>query len=348
MADEVIENADDVVVAVEGENEPQTQIVETGETKPTAKTPDPVDELRAQLKERDEQAGRERTAREAAERAAAQFRTDAERARQEAAAARTESVESQYDTVTSGIEAAKSDAQSAEAEYKHAYEAGDAAAMVAAQRKIARAEAKIVRLDEAKAELEVRKTRTTTERAADQQQQTTQADPVEAFISTRTEPTAKWLREHRDWITDPRKNAKLSAAHFDALGEGLSADTAEYFEHVETHLGLREKPKPNGRANGANGQDQQRASNGQFRKGSAPPVAPVAASGGGTSGGGTEVRLTAKEAASATDGTLTWNYDDPSGKKKFKKGDPIGLAEFAKRKLQMQRDGRYDKSFTEN
>ena len=77
------------------------------------------------------------------------------------------------------------------------------------------------------------------------------------------------------------------------------------------------------------------------------PVAPVQASGGGTSGGGTEVRLTRGEANAATDGTLVWNYDDPSGQKRFRKGDNIGIQEMARRKLEMSKQGLYDKSFVE-
>jgi HlyD family secretion protein len=64
-------------------------------------------------------------------------------------------------------------------------------------------------------------------------------ESIEGFINSRTEPTAKWLRQHREWITDPRKNAKLMAAHFDAIAQGIAVDTPEYFEHVETYLGLR-------------------------------------------------------------------------------------------------------------
>ena len=59
------------------------------------------------------------------------------------------------------------------------------------------------------------------------------------------------------------------------------------------------------------------------------------------------MRLSKGEAASATDGTLTWNYDDPSGQKRFKKGDVIGVQEFARRKLALKESGQYDKSLTE-
>ena len=57
----------------------------------------------------------------------------------------------------------------------------------------------------------------------------------------------------------------------------------------------------------------------------------------------TQVKLTAGEARAATDGTHTWNYDDPSGKARFKKGDPIGVQEFARRKKMLTEQGAYDK-----
>lgn len=333
MAEETIINDDDVIVDVEGEETAATE-------------PDPAEELRAQFREKEAEAQRERSAREQAQREAAQHRQEAESARAEAQTYRNASFESDYGNVLAGIEAAKASGEAAKRDIRAARDAGDYDKEMEAQERLADARAQKIRLDEAKADLDVRKTRREhePERREQPQQTQTQSDPVEAFISLRTAPTQKWLREHRDYLTDSTKNHKLTAAHYSALGDGLAPDTEQYFEHVETTLGLREgKPKPNGK-----GEERQRSGNGQFRRGSAPPVAPVAQSGGGTSGGGTEVRLSAKEATAATDGTLTWNYDDPSGKKKFKKGDPIGVAEYARRKLAMQRDGRYDKSFTEN
>ena len=67
---------------------------------------------------------------------------------------------------------------------------------------------------------------------------------------------------------------------------------------------------------------------------------------GGTAPAGTEVRLTAGEARAATDGSVVWTYDDPKGK--FKKNDPVGTQEYARRKLAMQKQGRYDRSFVES
>lgn len=337
MTDDTITNDDDVIVAVEGEPQP-------GDGAGEKKAADPAEELKAQFREKEAEAQRERDRAQAAEREAARHRQEAERARQEATAARSQAVESQYDTVASSLAAAQAEIEAAKRDIRAAAEAGDYDRQAEAYDKLAAARAKHDRLDDTKRGIEARKAKGDDSATSQLETQTSRGDPVEEFIATRTEPTQKWLREHRDYLTDGRKNAKLTAAHFSAVGEGIALDTPEYFEHVEKHLGMRGDDKSKA-ANGSG--EQPRGANGQFRRASAPPVAPVQASGGGTSGGGSEVRLTRKEAESATDGTLVWNYDDPSGKKKFKKGDPIGLAEFARRKLEMQRQGLYDKSLTE-
>lgn len=283
--------------------------------------------------------------------AVADARAEADRARHEAHSARADVVESQYDVVATGLAAAQQEATAAESEYAVAFEKGDAPAMAKAQRKMANAEARVVRLDEARADLEIQKK--AVERApqrreaapARQQQDGSSDDPVEAYINGRTAPTQKWLRAHPEWITDSRKNTKLSAAHLDAMAEGLKTDTPEYFEHVETFIGLKQNGRDQSRDNGrdnTNGRD-----NGSQKRRTAVPVAPVQQSSGGTNGGAREVRLTQGEAKAAQDGTLVWNYDDPSGKKQYKKGDPIGIQEMARRKESLTKQGAYDRSYAE-
>lgn len=323
---------DEVVVTIEDVADPAAA---------AAGKEDPAASLKQQFTELQTQTERERTRAVEAEGRAAAATREAEAARKEAQTARVEIVDTQFATVTSGLEAAESEAKAAEQEYTSAFERGDGPAMAAAQRKMARAETRIQRLEESKADLEARKKAAPAEERREPARPAS-ADPVEAYIAGRTEPTAKWLREHREWISDPRKNAKLTAAHYSAQGEGIAADTPEYFEHVESFLGLRDNgaakkgaddPKPNGAKTPA-------------ARRQSVPHAPVTASGGGVSGGGQEVRLSQGEAKSATDGTLIWNYDDPSGQKRFKKGDPIGVQEMARRKLQQTKDGLHDRGFT--
>lgn len=324
--------ADDEIVVEIKKEEP--------EKKASEQTTDPSEALKQQLTELQAETAREKAGREAAERRATNEAQARHAAQAEVAETRTEIAETRLGTVEQGIAAATTEADAAQSEYTTAMEAGDWKKAGDAQRKMAKAESTKVRLEEAKVDLEIQKIapqRTQQRTEAPQQQ----VDPVEAFISGRSAPTAKWLRDHPDDAralatnSDPRRAAKLNAADSDAVAEGFARDTPEYFKHVESFLGIT---KTNGKAANGNGQTQRRAAS--------APVAPVASSAGGVSGG-TEVRLSAGEARSATDGTLIWNYDDPSGQKRFKRGDPIGVQEMARRKLALKESGQYDKSLTE-
>lgn len=296
---------------------------------------DPAKVLAQQYKDLEADNAVQKQRREHAEQRAQTARTEADRARQEVAASRVDVVESQYDTVATGLAAAQAEGTAAEQEYAAAFDKGDSLAMAKAQRKIANAEARAVRLDEAKAELEVRRKEPRQQQRTEQQARPAVSDdPIEAYVNGRTEPTKKWLRAHPEWVTDGKKNLKLTAAHNDALAEGLSTDTTEYFEHVENFIGLRQQ------AQNGNGRETPK------RKTSVP-AAPVHQSSGGTNGGAREVRLTSGEALAARDGTHIWNYDDPSPQKRFKKGEPIGIQEMARRKEALTKQGAYDRSYTE-
>lgn len=293
------------------------------------KAVEPAEDLVEQFKT---QAESDKKRADAAERQSALDRQEADKARREAATARTEASESQYGSVESGIAAAQSEIESAKKEYRAASEAGDFDKQAEANDRWLTAKAKMLRLDEAKSDLETRRAeKPATERA---ETKTAPSDPVEAYIANRTEPTANWLREHKDYITDPKKNARLTAAHHNAIADGLSPDTDAYFESVEKFVGLQ-KAEPEAKANGHT----------PAKRRATVPVAPVQQSGGSGGSGGTEVRLTKGEYAAATDGTHTWNYDDPSPQKRFKKGDNLGAEEFARRKLALQKQGAYDKSW---
>lgn len=329
---------DQIVIAIEQDDDAgaggKTEPLRGEDGKFVAK--EPAEDLAAQFAELQAKSQRDQQAIDTERRRAVAAEQEAVRARQEATTARGEVIDSQYGTVESGLSAAQDAAEAAEREYKTAFEAGDAAACAKAQRSIARAEATISRLTEAKSDLETRRAKAPTE--ADQvrtepQRPVAHDDPVEAYVANRTPQTADWLRKHPEWVTDQRKNAKLTAAHYDATGDGLQPDTPEYFTHIEKFIGIT---KPNGKAPET-----------RTRRATVP-AAPVNGSGGGMSGGGgREVVLTRGEATVATDGTHVWNYDDPSPQKKFRKGDPIGVQEFARRKLAMTQQGMYDKSYTE-
>lgn len=335
-----------VISPAEGETQQteRTRDPETGQfvakTEPE-KTKEPVTDLAEQFRAQQQATEREKERRERAERQVSEERQRVARVEQERDAARQGMATREMDAINAGISAADTEASAAEAEYQTAFEAGDAKRMAEAQRRMARAEARKLRFDEAKQDLESRQ-ETEPERRQERQQPT---DQFETYLSQFSTKTAGWLREHRDWVSDGKKNAKLQAAHFDAVANDIQPDTDEYFAHVEERIGLREAPEPEP------AQKPDNAPKPTARKG--PPAAPPV-SGGGRGGGGngaTEVRLSKSEATAATDGiTHVWGkHDLAAGRIKDPKlvGQSIGIQEFARRKSEMQKQGLYDRSYLE-
>jgi hypothetical protein len=148
----------------------------------------------------------------------------------------------------------------------------------------------------------------------------TSGDSFEDHLSRFTEPTAQWMREHREWVEDPRKNAKLIGAHHMAVGEGMAQDTDDYFEFVEKTIGLRGNNSNRGGRSSGGGTSVNYNSN---------PNTHVR-------DGGKTVILTKGERERANDGSIIWNYGELKGK-------PIGNTEYARRKAAMVVEGRYDK-----
>jgi hypothetical protein len=361
MADE------ELVISIDGEDE-AIEKTEAGST-------DAVEDLKSQLATLEAQTKQERERAQAAERRAADETQRANRATEEIKTARTEITDRELDTVVSGIAAATAEAEAAQKDFEAAAEAGDFKKQGDAQRRIARAEAKLGRLDEAKADIEVR--RADTEKRTGNPNATVEtarreapvADPIEAVLSQMRPETAAWIRAHpehgmalardvagRASAEDIRRANKLRAAHSDAIAEGYGQDTPEYFRHVETFVGITSSSTKAQKeaANGA-GRQQQNGSGERTRR-SSPAVAPVSGTGSGGAGGngGTEVRLSAKEAEAAKDGTHVWNPGNkhPKTGEPIKRddplvGQPIGTREFAKRKLSMSREGHYDRVYLE-
>lgn len=317
---EQLDMLQDVVVKIDADPPADEVVVKT----------DPVKDLAAQYKELEARGAEREKEIEAAQQRETSARQDAAQARMEAAQARTAATASNLDTITTAIAASTAAIDGAKRDMRAAKEAGDFDAETDAQDRLTAARVDLRTYDEAKANLEAR-AKTAPARPS---------DPVEAYIQGRTEPTAQWLRQHREFVVDPRKNQKLTAAHHDAVAEGLSPDTTEYFTHVEKFIGVRKENKEV-----TEGDNVQRP--GAPKRQATRNVAPVngARGSGGAVADNNEVHLSQGEAKSATDGTLVWNYDDPSGQKKFRKGDPIGVQEMARRKRNMSASGLYDRSF---
>ena len=100
-------------------------------------------------------------------------------------------------------------------------------------------------------------------------------DPVEALASQLSPRSAEWVRQHPQCVTDPRMYQKMVAAHNLAVADGYRPDTDDYFEVVESTLGM-------GRRAPEYDEDPMAATAKVTQRRSSPPAAPVSRSGTGT------------------------------------------------------------------
>src|SRR5713101_7721851 len=235
------------------------------------------------------------------DRQAAKYRGEAAKYRRETAAL---NIEAEKRAVDANWLTTKSELSAAEAALKEADELGDSDAKVAATRRIAAGEARRAMLENNAAAL--------------QRTPISSGDQFEDHLARFTEPTARWMREHRDWVEDPRRNAKLTGAHHLALSEGLEPDTDRYFEFVEKTIGVRS-------GNGSGRHNVQRTASKSYDP--ADHRTHVTDDG---------VYLTSNERKIATDGTLVWNHGPNRGK-------PLGLQEMARRKSELAKQGAYNR-----
>jgi hypothetical protein len=283
--------------------------------------------------------------RQQAEADARRERQDADRARREAESARTDGVDAQRVAIDNAIAAAQASADNAESEYATAFEAGDAKKVAAAQRRIAKAEAELAQLNAGKAVLADQPARTARSDRSDDRSRpaksTTEQERIDAYIGQFTPSAQEWLRRHVECVTDKSKNYMAIAAHNEAMAQGHQQDTQAYWSFIDRKMGYdggtedddggastgrasQQRQQPHQDGNGSNGMAASRKS------------APVRGSNGSGAGGrSTSVDLTLREQQMATDGTIVWNTG-------ALKGEPIGVKEYARRKLAMAKEGRFE------
>lgn len=270
--------------------EEEVVVEETTTTEPTEvkelTLDEGVDELKARLE-----------AAEARARAAEEARHKAEL---EAHAARGTVQETNLHLVTNAIDTLRQSSEIAKANYKAAMANGDYDAAATYQEEMASHAAKLLQLEQGKQALE----------SAPQPVAPVQriSDPVEAFASQLSPRSAEWVRKHPQYVTDPRLNQKMIAAHNMVLADGHAADTDGYFEAVEALLGVR-KPAPDSAMS--------EAAQPTARRSTPPPAAPVSRE----TRGGNIVRLTAEEREMASMMKMT-------------------PEEYAKNKMALKKEGR--------
>jgi hypothetical protein len=225
-----------------------------------------------------------------------------------AQAARVQIADREFDTIVSGIAAAQAEIAQTEQAQARAWEDGRFADAAKFQSANSIAAARLVELEGAKAHLEYRRQNQQHQQYVQQQQPQLPADPVEAMAANSSPRSAAWIREHRDLVSSDRGRAKVFAAHNDALSEGHTPDSDSYFDHVNKFVGGRNTARAS--RNGIDPKD--------------------------FSGRGPTVKLSAAQYKAATDGSLVYN----SGPKR---GQPLGVTEYARRLLAQKQQGLLDK-----
>jgi hypothetical protein len=145
----------------------------------------------------------------------------------------------EFDAISNGIMAAQAEVDAATQEMGVYGDAQDWGGMAKAQSRLARAQTRMVQLEDAKANFEARLEQI--KQQPPQQQQF--GDPVENHIAAMTgvnNAQKEWLRAHPETISDPEKNSYLRAAHYKSQRENISAGSPEYFKFIEEQLGYRQ------------------------------------------------------------------------------------------------------------
>lgn len=146
--------------------------------------------------------------------------------------------EATLSTIQTAIHSAKSEIEAAKRDLSLSVNSADADGQVEAMDRLATARAYLSKLEDGEIEVKQRiegMREEPVERVETQQS----ADPIDRMnIPDRAK---EWLREHKEYSTNPRLNAKLTAAHWDALEEGHKAFSTDYFSSVERILGLSEQ-----------------------------------------------------------------------------------------------------------
>ena len=143
----------------------------------------------------------------------------------------------EMDAINNALAASQAESDAAQRDYEAALANQDAKAQSDAQRRLSRAEARIVQFEDSKAILEDR-----AKRAQEAPKKETR-DPLETAIANLPDAAKTWLRAHSEYMTEPRKNAKIQSLHWDAIEAGNGAFSPSYFEWIEVQLGMRKAPK---------------------------------------------------------------------------------------------------------
>lgn len=209
-------------------------------------------------------------------------RMEAERrffeAQQQAHQASNEVEDTNLRLVESAINTVKTETNILKAEYRNAMAMHDYDRAAEIQEAMSLNAAKLLQLENGKQAME--------QRPRQAAPVAPQGDPVEMFARQLSPRSAEWVRRNPQYVTNPRLNQKMVAAHNLAVADGIEPDTQDYFDYVENVLGVRKSTVEEAESpmSAAAAPAQRRA---------APPAAPVSRNSGAN--GSKVVRLTAEQ-----------------------------------------------------
>lgn len=160
-------------------------------------------------------------------------------------AERTSREEAEYNSVLTAIGAEQSTLEKAEADYAALAAAGDWAAAAKAQSQIAKATARLDRLEEGKQAFESRRP----EPAAAPAQPAPAPQPAPQDFEQRVaslgvpDQAKAWLRSHPEFVNDAAKNQDLGAAHTYIVNrKKIEPFSQAYFDALDTEFGFKAPP----------------------------------------------------------------------------------------------------------
>lgn len=254
-------------------------------TPPVVDPPDDLPDPEAGIKKLQKQLEDERALRLAAERG----RDEAMRSE---VVAKTQSHENQMALLNTALENVKATKASLKTEYAAALAASDFDKVSEINDLMGENNARLVQLESGKKILE----------RQPKPQATPPSDPVEAFVSTMTPKSAEWVRAHPRYATEERLTQRMIRSHWDALDDGLKADSPEYFEYIENRLGIKSDTVKV--PDDIKDPDDPTSAAAAPRR-AAPPAAPASRSGNGAGDRRNTMTLTAAEVEAAQISGLT-------------------------------------------
>ena len=235
-----------LIVEVDGvdpaDDQPQLQTGGTPpppeRTPPPAPPPEPEDD-EAPESPLQKQIEAMRQAEELQKRELARLQAENSRLQQQHSTLTRDKEQAEYDSVVNALGGAQEAADRAQADFQAAYEAGDGRAVADAQRRLSTATARLIQLEDYKTTMDERREAAKTAPPP--------ANDVHARIDQVPNLSGRsrdWLHQHPDVMTDPRKNARITAAHLDAIDAGHAQDSDGYFQFIEEKLGYRQSEPP--------------------------------------------------------------------------------------------------------